>query len=94
MIRTGLHALVLGAALLLGGCFGEDTPQEKLTAIEQLQAKNYEMSPPQRESLATHLASGKKALAEGRNKEALAAFNQAYDLLKRAESAAIYNKAD
>lgn len=89
-----LRAAALAATLALAGCFGDSTPQEQLASIEEMQAKNYPLTEEQQADLAKYLASGKAAMTAGDDEAAGKAFDSALDILKYAESAAIYNKAD
>ena len=94
MIGKLLKVAALAGTLALAGCFGESTPQEKLASIEALQAKNYPLSDPQRAKLDAFIASGRTAMESGQADAANEAFDGAIKILKFAESAALYNKAD
>lgn len=89
LLRAGAIAL----ALALAAC-GADTPEAKLAKIESLQAKNLEMTEDQKSQVATLLAEGRAAMADGRSTDAGNAFDGALAVLKKAEDAALYNKAD
>lgn len=89
-----LRAAALAATLALAACLGESTPQEKLAEIEQMMAKNYPLTETQRTDLDGHITKGKTALTAGDAEAAGKAFDGALDILKYAESAALYNKAD
>lgn len=94
MIRRMLHAAALAATLLLAGCFGGDSPQEMLAAIEEMQGKNHPLTERQKTEVAAAVTEGKEAMAAGREQEARDAFARAIEVLEYAESAAIYNAAD
>ncbi len=94
MIGKLLRATALAGTLALAGCFGDTSPQEKLASIEALQAKNYPLNEKQQGELDAFIASGKTAMEAGQTEAASKAFDGAIQILKFAESAAIYNKAD
>jgi len=94
MIATPLRAIALAATLFLAGCFGPGTPEEQLAAIQELQAKNLPVTEAQKTDLHTHIAKGREALEGGNKDEATTAFDKALAILKIAEDAAIFNKAD
>lgn len=94
-MKSNLPAVaMIGASLFLTGCFGPGTPEEQLAAIEEMQAENLPMTDEQKTSLSEHIAKGREALAAGDKDAAGTAFTQALAILKKAEDAAIYNKAD
>lgn len=94
MFAYGFRALALAASVLLAGCLGPDTPEEQLKSIEEYQAKNLPVTDAKKAELANHLAKGHEALTAGNKEQAMAAFGEAIAILKFAEDAAIYNKAD
>jgi len=94
MTLTVLRVLAVGSVLALAGCFGPDSPEEQLKAIQEAQAKNLPMTDQQKASLEEHLAKGREALSAGNKDAAGAAFTEALAILKKAEDAAVYNKAD
>ena len=94
MIRHVLHAAAFGAALALTGCIGSDSPQDTLAAIQELQAKKFEMTESQKTEVADLVTKGKAALKAGKAKEASESLDEALGILKKAQDAAVFNKAD
>lgn len=94
MIMQALRAGALAASLVLAGCLGESTPQEKLASIEALQAESFTVTENQQARLDELVAKGKAAMAEGKDEAAAAAFDEALEILKYAKDAALYNKAE
>ncbi len=94
MISTPLRAIALAASLVLAGCLGPGTPEEQLQAIQESQAKNPPMTDEQKTDLDAAIAKGREALEGGNKDEATAAFDKALAILKVAEDAALFNKAD
>ena len=90
----GFRAVALAAVLALAGCLGPGTPEEQLKTIEEKQAKNLPMTGEQKSGLEASLAKGREALAAGNKDAAGEAFTEALAILKKAEDAALYNKAD
>lgn len=94
MMTHGMRAVALAASLALAGCLGADTPEEQLKSIEVLQAKNLPLTDQQTSGLEAHLAKGREAFAAGDKEKAGEAFGAALAILKIAEDAEIFNKAD
>lgn len=94
MIANPLRAIALAASLFLAGCLGPGTPEEQLVAIEEAMAEKLPFTPQQKIDLDAAIAQGRTALEGGKKEEATAAFDKALAILKKAEDAAIYNKAD
>lgn len=94
MIAIPLRVIALAASLALAGCLGPDTPEEQLKYIQEMQAKNLPVTTKQETELAAYIAKGREALEAGHKEQAVAAFGKALDILKMAEDAAIFNKAD
>ena len=94
MIATPLRVIALGASLLLAGCLGPGTPEEQLETIQEMQAKNLPVTPQQKTELDAHIATGREALETGNKEKAGEAFDKAIAILKKAEDAALFNKAD
>jgi len=86
--------MVLAGTLSLAGCFGDSTPQEKMAAIEEIQAKNIPLDEQQQAGLGDFIAKGKAALVAGNDEAANEAFQGALDILKAAQDAAIFNKSE
>lgn len=94
MTAIGIRAGALALLITLSGCIGADSPEEQLKSIEALQAKNFPMTEEQKSKVSEHLASGREALAAGKKEDAGKAFEAALAILKRAEDANLFNKAD
>ena len=94
MIATPLRAIALAATLFLAGCFGPGTPEEQLVAIEEAIAEKLPFTPQQKTDLDAAIAEGRAALEGGKKDAATAAFDKALAIVKKAEDAALYNKAD
>lgn len=94
MIRIGFLATALGAALLLGGCFGDDTPQQTLEKVQAIQAKQHPMTERQKKEVDAALAEGRAALAAGKSEVARAAFGRALTVMQRVEDIALFNKSE
>ena len=89
-----LRAIALAATLFLAGCFGPGTPEEQLVVIQEMLAENLPFTEQQKTDLDVHIAKGREALEGGKKDEATAAFDKALAILKIAEDAALFNKAD
>jgi len=89
-----LRAGALALTLTLAACFGDSTPQEKLSTIETLQAENLPLNEKQQSELGVLIAKGKAALSAGQEEAAGSAFDGALAILQVAKDAALYNKAD
>ncbi len=94
MFTHGLRVAALAASLVLAGCSGPNTPEDQLEAITAYQAKNHPLTAKQETGLAEHLAKGREALAAGDKAQAKTAFAAVLAILKKAEDAALFNKAD
>ena len=94
MTTIPFRAIALAASLVLAGCLGPGTPEEQLQSIEELQNKNLPVTPKQKTELETHINKGREALAAGNKEQAGEEFGKALAILKIAEDAAIFNKAD
>lgn len=94
MISNPLRVLALAASLFLAGCFGPGTPEEQLVAIEEAMAEKLPFTAQQKTDLDAALAAGRAALEGGKKDEATAEFDKVLAILKKAEDAALYNKAD
>lgn len=94
MIATPLRVIAIAASLFLTGCLGPGTPEEQLEVIAEMQAKNLPVTDAQKTELDAEIAKGREALESGNKDAATAAFDRALDILKIAEDAEIFNKAD
>lgn len=89
-----LRAIILAASLVLSGCLGPGTPEEQLQSIEELLTKDLPFTPKQKTDLDVFIANGREALDAGNKDQAGEAFGEALAIMKIAEDAAIFNKAD
>lgn len=94
MIAHPLRIIALAASLVLAGCLGPGTPEEQLQSIEELMTKNLPFTPQQKTDLDAHIAKGREALDSGNKDQAGDSFSKALAIMKIAEDAAIFNKAD
>ena len=94
MTTIAFRAIALAASLVLAGCLGPGTPEEQIQAIEELQTKNLPVTPDQKTKLEAHINKGREALAAGNKEQAGEELGKALAILKIAEDAAIFNKAD
>lgn len=94
MISKITQAAVIALTLALAGCFGPGTPEEQVQAIEKILADKVPLTEKQKTEFTALYAKGKAALAGGKKEEAGAALGKAYDILKYAQDAAVYNKSE
>lgn len=87
-----VFAVVL--TLAVAGCFGPGTPEEQVQAIEEILAEKVPMTEKQKAEFDALFAQGKDALAGGRKEEAGTALGKAFEILKRAQDAAVFNKSE
>ena len=83
MKRTS-HVIGLSIAWALAAC-SASTPQEQLTTIDKLVAKNLPMTEQQRTDLDKYLADGKSLLQDSKQAQASAAFGEALKILRHAQ---------
>jgi type IV pilus biogenesis protein CpaD/CtpE len=94
MNATPLRVIALAASLFLAGCLGPGTPEEQLEVIQEMLAKNLPVTDQQKTDMDALIAKGREALEGGKKDEATAAFDKVLAILKIAEDAALFNKAD
>jgi len=94
MIAKPLRAIVLATSLMLAGCLGPGTPEEQLEAIQEAMAEKLPFTEKQKTELDAQLALGREALKAGKKEEATAALDKVLAIIKLAEDAALFNKAD
>lgn len=94
MTAKPLRVLIVAASLFLAGCFGPGTPEEQLAAIEEAMAEKLPFTEQQKTNLDAAIAAGREALEGGKKDVATAEFDKALEIVKKAEDAALYNKAD
>ena len=86
---------VLTAVIVVAmiGC-GGSSPQDQLKEIAELQEKGFSIATEKLQSIDRHTGGGKQLMAEGKTEEASEAFAKAIGVLKLAQDAHIFNKAD
>ncbi len=79
--------------MILVAC-SASTPQDQMKEIDELLTADFPISPEQTEGINKFIAQGKSLLKEGKTPEAGKAFDEALKILKMAQDADIFNKAD
>lgn len=79
--------------MILVAC-SPSTPQDQMKEIDELLTAGFPVAPEQTEATDKFIAQGKSLLKEGKTEEAGKAFGEAIDILKMAQDADIFNKAD
>jgi len=92
-MRLKIILLALFMSFVLAGC-GDDSPEAKLSSINELLAKNIPMNAEQKSDIDKFVGEGKRLLAEGKSEESSLALDSAYKVLKHAEDAAMFNKSE
>ena len=94
-MKRYLNVLVLAvsALMILVAC-SASTPQDQMKEIDELLTAGFPISPEQMEGIDEFIEQGKSLLNEGKTEEAGKAFNEAITILKMAQDADIFNKAD
>lgn len=92
-MRT-LFGIALAAAIALAAGCGSDDPQVLADQIAELSGKNLPMTDVQKKEVAEYTKQGKEWLSQGKAEGAKEAFDKALAILKQAEDAATFNKAD
>ena len=90
--RRYLPALML--VFGLAACGGAESPEAQLSAIKEKLAKNLPMSSGQKSEVEQLLNEGSRLLAANQPEQASAAFEKALTILKAAEDADRFNKAE
>ena len=85
--------LAVSVLLILIAC-SASSPQDQMTEINELISEGFPISVEQQEQIDTYTATGKSLLEEGKTTEAGEAFASAIKILKLAQDANIFNKAD
>jgi len=91
-MRKSTWPVLLAALVFLAAC-GGDSPEAKAKSIEQLLSRKLPMNEKQIIELNQALGEAKQLLASGKKEEAGRAYDKALTILRRAEDAALYNKA-
>ena len=86
--------IVFAAALSLAAGCGNDDPQTLADEIEKLSGKDLPLTDLQKKEVAEFTKQGEEWLSQGKADGATEAFDKALAILKAAEDAAAYNKAE
>ena len=89
-----LIGIALAVAIALAAGCGSDDPQALFEQIAELSGKNLPMTDEQKMEVAEFTKQGKEWLSQGKAEGAKEAFDKALAILKQAEDAATFNKAD
>jgi Tfp pilus assembly protein PilF len=93
-MKISMSAVSLLLVLAVSACGDSSEPQAQLDAIKEKLAKNLPMSPQQKSEVEQLMTQGSRLLAANKTQEASAAFEQALKMLKAAEDADRFNKAE
>ena len=94
MNRLLVMFLLSGAASLgLAGCGGSD-PESQLQSVNELRAKDFPLTNQEQAEIERLVAEGTALAKAGNAEQASAAFDQAMNLLKRAQDANAFNKSE
>jgi len=98
-MKTKLIAILLIMLLAVAGCSSSgdksgSTDSGKLTTIDSLLSKGYEMSENQRQTINQLVAEGKELAAQGKQEEANKLFDQAIELLEVIGETDRFNKSE
>ncbi len=88
-----VFVLAVSVLMILVAC-SPGTPQDQMKEIDELLTAGFPIAPEQTESIDKFIAQGKSSLKDGKTEEAGKAFGEAIDILKMAQDADIFNKAD
>jgi hypothetical protein len=97
-MKSKLIAVFLVMFLAVAGCSSSGSKSngsdEKLTTINTMMAKGYEMSKNQRETINQLTAEGKKLISQGKKEEADKLFSEAIQLLEVIAETDRFNKSE
>jgi len=96
-MKAKLMVFLLCILLAVAGCSSgakTNTPEEKISTINTMMSKGYEMTPNQKESVNTLLEDGQKLLSEGKTAEADKLFNRAIKMLELIAESDRFNKSE
>jgi len=96
-MKLKLIAVLLVMLLALAGCSSgskSNSPDDKVSTINTLMAKGYEMSPNQRETINQLTAEGKKLISQGKTAEANKLYDEAIQLLEVIAETDRFNKSE
>lgn len=90
-----LAAAFLAAIVLLGpaGC-GDSDPASQLDTINELMEKGFPLTGQQRSEVERLIAEGSELASAGKPEQAGAVLDEAIELLRLAEDAAMFNKSE
>jgi hypothetical protein len=85
--------LVVSLLFILMAC-SSSSPQDQVKEIDELLNKDFPITVEEKENIEKFTAKGNGLLKEGKTPEASEAFAEAIKILKMAQDADIFNKAD
>ncbi|KPK00066.1 MAG: hypothetical protein AMK71_08765 [Nitrospira bacterium SG8_35_4] len=88
-----INFLVAAVFVIMLAC-SSSSPQDQLHEIDDLMKKEFTLTTDQQESVTAFVTEGKSLLQQGKEKESSEAFAKAINVLKLAQDAYIFNKAD
>ena len=94
-MKKTIQVFIMTVSLLLviAAC-SQNTPQDQMKEIDTLLNKGFPITAEQRENIEKFSARGRSLLQEGKSAEAGKEFSEAIRILKLAQDADIFNKAD
>ena len=90
---TQVIVLMMSLSLIFIAC-SPGTPQDQLKEIDELLNEDFPVTAEEKGEVDAFTATGKSLLEEGKTTEAGEAFAKAIKVLKMAQDAYIFNKAD
>jgi hypothetical protein len=93
-MKSKLLAVFFAIFLAVVGCSGSNNPQDQLATVDNMLAKDFEISTPQQQEVEKLVAEGKELIAAGKNEEASKLLKQAIKVLEFAEEADRFNKSE
>lgn len=84
--------LLAAVFMMMLGC--SSTPQDMLSEIDKLAKKGFPLTLEQKDSITSLVTEGKILLEQGKEKESSEILAKALDVLRTAQDADIFNKAD
>lgn len=85
---------ILSAAFILLSACGDSDPASLAKQVDEMLAKDFPMTEEQKMQISELTEQAKDLLDQGKTEDSVKAYDQALAVLKEAEDAAIFNKAD
>jgi len=92
-MKKVMQLIVAAMFVFIVSCSSSD-PKDQLKSIDELMNKEFTLTAEETETVTSFVTEGKKHMAQGKNKEASESLAKAIKVLKMAEDAYIFNKAD